>query len=365
VNSSVRLGRIAGIEVGVNWSWLLVFGLLVWSLATSVFPSESPDRSDRTYWIMAIVAAVFFFAALLAHELGHALQARRDGMEIDGITLWLFGGVARFRGSFPSAGAEFRIAIAGPLVSLVLGVGFVLAALFVPLPDEVEAVSIWLGFINLFLLVFNLLPALPLDGGRVLRSALWRIRGDFTWATRIAATLGRLFALLFIAGGIALAVWDDTYSGLWLVLIGWFLLNAAGAEARQLDVRAALAGLRVQDLMVRSPVTVRADVPLDEFARAVAGGRAHATYPVVEDGRVVGLLPFPERAGPGSVVRDAMIPADRVPVLAPGTDVADALDQLARAGVGLGVVLDGDRLVGFVASADLARALELREALPA
>ena len=168
MNDGFEVGRVAGIRIAIHWSWLVVFVLLTWTLSDSVFPGENPGLSDSAYLAMAVAAAVLFFTSLLLHELGHALQARREGVEIDGITLWLFGGVARFRGMFPSAGAEFRIAIAGPLVSLAIGVVFVLAAWLLRLPRAVDGVASWLGFINLFLLVFNLIPALPLDGGRVL-----------------------------------------------------------------------------------------------------------------------------------------------------------------------------------------------------
>ena len=170
MTTSIELGRIFGIRIGVNWSWLVVVALIVWTLAVGIFPSTNPGLSDGTYVVMAVAAAVLFFTSLLLHELGHAVQARREGMEIEGITLWLFGGVAKFRGTFPSAGAEFRIAIAGPLVSLALGVMFSLGAWLVPADESIDAVAAWLGYINLTLLFFNLLPALPLDGGRVLRS---------------------------------------------------------------------------------------------------------------------------------------------------------------------------------------------------
>src|SRR5207249_2793620 len=200
MGSSVRLGRIAGIEFGVNWSWLVVFALIVWTLASGIFPSTNPGLSNGAYIAMAIVAALFFFLSILLHEFGHALQARREGIEIDGITLWLFGGVARFKGSFLTAGSEFRVAIAGPLVSLVLGALFVLIALINGIPSAVDGVVSWLGYINLSLLVFNLIPAPPLDGGRVLHAALWRLRGDFVWATRVAANVGRAFGYLLIAG---------------------------------------------------------------------------------------------------------------------------------------------------------------------
>src|SRR4029453_3277949 len=182
MGSSVRLGRIAGIEFGVNWSWLVVFALIVWTLASGIFPSTNPGVSKTTHIAMAIVAAFLFFLSLLLHEFGHALQAKREGIEIDGITLWLFGGVARFKGgAWKTAGAEFRVATAGPLVRLVLGVVFVLIALIPGLPESVDAVAAWLGYINLSLLVFNLIPAQPLDGGRVLHSALWRYKGDSVW----------------------------------------------------------------------------------------------------------------------------------------------------------------------------------------
>jgi Zn-dependent protease len=184
VESSFRLGRIAGVDVGVNWNWLVVFALITWSLAVGMFPRQEPGRSQGTYVAMAVVAAVLFFASLLAHELGHALTARREGMQLDGITLWLFGDVARFKGQFPCAGAELRIALAGRAVSLATGVACSLLAWGIPLPGGVDGVLAWLGYVNLILLAFNMLPALPLDGGRVLRALLWRAKNDFAWATK-------------------------------------------------------------------------------------------------------------------------------------------------------------------------------------
>ena len=239
MNDTFKLGRIAGIPIGLNWTWLLVFALFVWSLASEVFPSTNPGLATATYVEMGVAAVLLFFGSLLLHELGHALQARRDGVEIEGITLWLFGGVARFRGMFPSAGAEFRIAIAGPLVTAALAAVFVVLAALTHFEPAVDAVFAWLGYINLLLLGFNLLPALPLDGGRIFRSALWRIRGDFASATRIAAGLGRLIGGLMIVAGIITFFAQGTFGGLWLALIGWFVLGAAGNEARPLSLRRA------------------------------------------------------------------------------------------------------------------------------
>jgi Zn-dependent protease len=292
MGSSLRLGRIAGIEFGVNWSWLVVFALIVWTLASAIFPSTNPGLSKSAHIAMAIVAAFLFFLCLLLHEFGHAIQARREGIEIDGITLWLFGGVARFKGSFRSAGAEFRVAIAGPLVSLALGVLFVLIALIPGIPSAVDGVAAWLGYINLSLLVFNLIPAPPLDGVRVLHASLWRWRGDYAWATRVASNVGRGFGYLLIALGIAMFIFQGSFSGAWLAFLGWFLLNAATAEGRYLLTQQALSGLRVRDVMTPNPVVVSPDTTLGEFMDTIVLSGRHTTYPVVENGRPVGLLPF-------------------------------------------------------------------------
>jgi Zn-dependent protease/CBS domain-containing protein len=366
VRDSFTLGHIAGVRFGVNWSWLVVFALIVWTLATGIFPSTNPGLSDGTYVAMAVVAAVVFFCSLLAHELGHALQARREGMEIDGITLWLFGGVARFKGMFRSAGSEFRIAVAGPLVSLVLGTAFALVAWGIGLPAAVDGVVFWLGYINLTLLVFNLLPALPLDGGRIFRSALWAAKGDFGWATRVAAGVGRGFGYLFIAAGIALLIFQGTFSGAWLAFIGWFLLMAAGAEDRFLLARQALQGLHVGDLVVRDPVTVRDDLTIGEFMDEVVWKNRHTTYPVTDNGHALGLLPFrcvaevPRSEWETRTVRDCMLPAGDVPVVSEEDELIDAAAELAESDLHRALVVDGDRFVGLLSETDVARALEIR-----
>ncbi len=366
MRDSLTLGRIAGIRFGVNWSWLIVFALIVWTWATAIFPDQNPGHSHGTYVAMAIVAAFLFFTSLLMHEFGHALEAKREGVEIEGITLWLFGGVAKFKGMFPSAGAEFRIAIAGPLVSLALGLFFVLAAWQAGLPEVADGVAAWLGYINLSLLAFNLLPALPLDGGRVLRSALWAIKADLAWATHIAALIGRGFGYLFIVGGLALVFWQSAYSGLWLAFIGWFLLQAAGAEDRTLMARQALRGLHVRDVAVRDPVMTRPDVTIGEFFDDIASTTKHATYPVTENGHVVGLLPLrsvakvPRSEWETRTVRDCMLPREDVPVVSEDDDLFDAAGELSESDLSRALVLDGDRLVGLLSWSDVRRALELR-----
>jgi len=367
MNGNLALGRLGGVQVRIHWSWLVVFALIVWSLAATVFPSQNPELSDGVHLAMAVAAALLFFATVLLHELGHAWQARRDGLEIDGITLWLFGGVAQFKGAFPNPGAEFRIAIAGPLVTVVLSGCFALLAL-AGLPSAVDGVAAWLGYINLTLLVFNLIPALPLDGGRVLRAALWRARGDLGWATRVAADVGRGFGYLFIALGVFMFIVEGSFSGAWLAFIGWFLLQAATAEARYVATEQALAGLHVRDLMVRNPVVVDPDITVGRFMDEVASSRRFTTYPVVDrGGRPIGLLAFSSVAAvPRSEwdtrrVRDTMIALDQVPLLAESTSAVEALADLSsRPGHNRGLVVNNGDLDGLLSITDLARALEAR-----
>jgi Zn-dependent protease len=364
-HASFSLGRVAGVPIGVNWSWLLVLLLVTWSLAAAVFPEQNPGLSDVTYGVMAGIAAVLFFACLLLHELGHAVIARREGMEIDGITLWVFGGVARFKGMFPSAGAEFRIAIAGPLVSLALGIGLIAVGVAVPLPTAVDGVVSWLGRINLILLAFNMLPALPLDGGRVLRSVLWHRMGDFSRATRIAGALGRGFGHAMIAFGLVTFI-VGAPGGLWFAFIGWFLAASAGAEARLAEARVMLEGLTVRDAMVPDPETAAADASLEAFLDEVFARSRHTAYPVIDGDVVVGTVIFravaavPRTEWAGRRVRDVMVPLSETLVLSPDEPLFDAAVELMQTAAARGVVIDDGRLAGLLTLSDLSRVLELR-----
>lgn len=365
MGDTFSLGRIAGVKVGVNWSWLVVFALITWTLAEGVFPSTNPGLGTGAYTAMAVAAALVFFLSLLLHELGHALQARREQVEIDGITLWLFGGVARFKGDMPSAGAEFRIAIAGPLVTVVLAALFGAIAAAAPLPESADAVAAWLGYTNVVLLLFNMLPALPLDGGRVLRSLLWMRSHDLAAATTKATVVARALAYMLIGGGLAFFVLQGAFTGAWFAFIGWFLLQAATAEARWIFARQALTGLRVRDLMTRDPVTVPPDLSLGRLVDDVIGRRTYTTYPVTEDGRPLGLVPFsriaevPRTAWEERRVRDSMVPLERVPVLREDEDAAQALAEIQQSDVNRGLVVDDGRLVGILSISDIVDALEL------
>ena len=343
-----------------------MFALITWSLASAVFPSQNPGFSDGEYVVMAVVAALLFFASLLLHELGHALQARREGVEIEGINLWLFGGVAQFKGSFPSAGAEFRIAIAGPLVSLALGLLFVLIAVLAGLPNAVDGVVAWLGYHESD--PARVQPAAGAAAGRGPRSplrslasqgrsAVGDVRSRPASGAGSASCSSRLDCLMFIFQG--------AFSGAWLAFVGWFLLQAATAEARYIATQQALHGLKVHDLMIRQPVTVEADLSLGQFMDDVAWSQRYTTYPVLEQGRPIGLLAFrsvaavPRDEWNERLVRDTMIPRDAVPLLDEDASAIDALAEFSTSDVNRGLVVDNGHLAGFLSITDLARALEV------
>ena len=364
MNGNLTVGRFGGVELRLNWSLLAVVALIVWSLTDGVFPSQNPGLSHNTYFGMAVVASLLFLASIALHELGHSWVARREGIEVDSITLWLFGGVSQLNGRFKSPGVEFRVAAAGPLVSIGLGVLFVLIAL-AGAPSEVDGVAAWLGYINLLLAAFNLLPASPLDGGRVLHSILWRAKGDFAWATRVASEVGQGFGYLFIALGLAMFVFEGSFSGAWLAFIGWFLLQGARAEARYVATEQALGGLRVRDLMVRHPVTVDVDSTIGRFMDDVAGSHRFTTYPVLEGDRPVGLLAFasvaavPRSDWDSRGVRETMFPLDDIPLLTEDEMAVDALQELSAPTGNRGLVVDDGHLAGLLSITDIARALEV------
>jgi|SRR5579862_3175423 len=366
VSPTLTIGRFAGIRIGVNWSWLIVLGLIVWTLERSVFPAAVPHRSHPAYLAMAFVGALLFFGSLLLHELGHAVRARREGLEIEGVTLWLFGGVARFRGMFPSAGAELRIALAGPVVTAAIAAAAVGLVLGSDVGGAVGGVAAWLGYTNLVLLGFNLLPALPLDGGRVLRALLWRRSGELAAATEAAARVARAIAVLVIAAGMLVFLIANAWSGAWLAFVGWFLLEAAHAERRFGLVQAAVGDLRVRDVLVRDPVSVRGDVSLDDFVDVVAAGPHFTTYPVVDGGRIVGLLPFadvarvPRGEWEHTRVGEVMLPLAEVPTVSLDQPLSKAAAEIGAGRLGRALVRDDGHVVGLLSVTDVDRLVAAR-----
>jgi Zn-dependent protease/CBS domain-containing protein len=362
--ASFRLGRIAGVTVGVNWSVLVIFALVAWSLAAGRFPAAYPGRPGWAYLVAGVSAALVFFLGLLAHEISHAIVARRNGQEVEGITLWLFGGVARLRGEADSPGAELRIAGVGPLVSVLIGLAFGGAAALVGLAHQrglLLGTLLWLGGINIALAVFNVLPAAPLDGGRLLRAALWKWRGDRVWAAVVAARAGRVLGLALIVLGLLLFFLRARAIGqLWLALIGWFLFGAAAGEERQ----ARLGAVRVGDVMRAQPDNVAPDLSVAEFIDGYLPAHRHGAVPLVEDGRPVGLVTVerarqvPLERRDEILLRDVACPPEEVALAAPDEPLSHLLPRLTTCSGGRALVVADQHLVGIVTPADIDRATQ-------
>jgi Zn-dependent protease/CBS domain-containing protein len=372
MRASISLGRIAGIKVGINASVFLILAILVGGLATGQLPAAFPGHSVAAYVIAAIVAAVLFMASLLAHELAHSLVARRNGIEVESIVLWLLGGVAQLRGEPRTPGADFRIAIVGPLTSLGLAIGFGLAAGGVAqlstagLPFGVLA---YLAATNAMLAIFNLIPAAPLDGGRVLRAALWRWRGNRQTAAVNAARAGRFFGFALIALGVLQVVTGSGLNGIWLALIGWFVVSAATAEEQQARLGARLAGLTVGQVMTAGPTVLDGNLTVADFVARLALTHPFSTYPLVDpDGRLTGLVTLnrvravpPELRATTHLREIACAPAE-VPIARPEDPLVELLERMQGCADGRAVVVDdAGRVVGVVSSSDVARALEVAD----
>ncbi len=370
MNENVSLGRIAGIHVGLNWSLLVVAGLIAWSLATGLLPAASPGQTSGAYWTAGIVSAFVYLACLLAHELAHSVVAMRRGIRVEGITLWLFGGVSRFSSESSSPGAQAWITFVGPLTSLMLGVVFFLASLAIGgganNPGLLAATLAWLGFINILLGVFNLLPAFPLDGGRILQSLLWLRTRDRLRATRIAARIGMAFAFLFIAYGlITFFAAGSLIGGVWSIFLGWFLLSAARAEEAGSLIRQALSGIRVSEVMTPNPVEAPDDVTVEEALHGYILASRHSTFPTHDSGgRLSGLLTLAAlknvapNARTATLIKDIICPLDRVPTVRPGDPAANVLNVSDGCSEGRTLVVDDGRLVGIISPSDISRMLQ-------
>jgi len=372
--SSIRLGRIFGIPVGLDLSLLLIAGLLTLSLAGDQFPSEFPGEPTAVYWIVGLVTAGLFFASVLAHELAHSLVARRHGVQVDGITLWMLGGVAKLGGESPTAGAEFRIASAGPATSVGLAALFAVTAYTASAlgaPGLLGSALAWLALINGILAIFNLIPAAPLDGGRILSSLLWFHHGNRYRAAATAAQVGVVFGWLLIGLGGAGWLFGLGFGSLWTALIGWFLISAARAEGQMARSRLAFGDVRVRDVMTPDPPRVRGWLSVSEFLRDDAP-QLHDPVAVVErfDGTVAGLVSIerlrsaPPQADGLRRVQDFAVPAATFRSAHPDDLLADVAARPVRGRVGHTLVFDGDRLVGLVSPEALAPGPVVSRATP-
>jgi Zn-dependent protease/CBS domain-containing protein len=389
MRGAFRIGRLFGVNIGVDWSWSLIFLLVTWNL-TAVFVHRHPDWPVFESFVLAVVAALLFFASVLAHELAHSVVAKSFGVNVREIRLFLFGGIANLDREPPSARAELWTAIVGPLVSLALGAFFlVLAAISMPAGVDptnaweaaerigpIPTLLFWLGPINILVGVFNLIPGFPLDGGRILRAAIWRVTGDLHKATFAASTCGRVIGWVFIALGIAMVFGaripffgQGPISGIWLAFIGWFLSSAAQRSYGAMLVQDVLEGVTVSTLMRRTGWVIAPDTPVRSVVNDWFMRSRERSFPVTqEDGALVGIITIEdvhrvgEDAWSSTTVRDVMTPKESLAVVSPGDEALTAVRKFSELDVDELPVVENDRLVGMLGRSDLARWLELHSA---
>jgi Zn-dependent protease/CBS domain-containing protein len=361
VTEGIRIGRIFGINIAVDPTWVVILVLVVWSLAGGVFP-DLYDWTTLAYWVAAIVAALLLFACVLVHEVAHSLVARAQGTPVRGITLFLLGGVSMIEREASSPGREALMAVAGPLASLALGGLFWLAGLAVQLPEQVHAVLVYLGVVNISLAAFNLIPGFPLDGGRLLRALLWRLLHSFRRATRWATWSGIAIGYLMVAIGVYMAYTGSVAGGIWIGFIGWMVVLSARASWRQEEMQARLERIPVTRLMLPprewvGPLTPLEALTHDSFARSDA-----SCLPVAgESGRFAGAVcrrDLDRSAGPEWDERDAssiMRAAEDLPELPPDASLARALDSMTARDADLLVVRQDASVLGLLDRARVER----------
>jgi Zn-dependent protease len=369
LGASIRLFKIAGIRIELHVSWFLIFGLLLWSLSAGYFPHQYPGQATHIYWGAGLAATLLFFLSILLHELAHSLVALRFGIDIPSITLFVFGGVSRLGREVTKPDVEFKIAIAGPLMSFALalvcaGIRLLISP-FGETPSLLGAVFGYLALVNGVLGFFNLLPGFPLDGGRVLRAVLWWWTGSFERATRAAAESGKLMGMLLIVLGALQIFFHAVVGGFWFILIGIFLRKMATANYESVVLRRALGDTTVADVMLRDVVTVPSDLTLERFAEEFVLGLGYRGFPVVDGDSVRGVISVVElqrvpRERWGDLrVAEVMVPiSDRLRVV-PSESLVDALARVSLAG-GRSLVMEDGQLAGMLTKDALVRFIELR-----
>ncbi len=376
MKAQIKLARVFGVELGLNYSWFIIAALIAFSLAAH-FHEVNPGWGDAVIWAAAIVTAVLFFACLFAHELSHAAVAKMRGLPIHRITLFLLGGMAQIEKEATDPGTEFWMGIAGPIASAVIG--FVLLAIAMaagwnrhsaPTTAGV-AILVWLGYINVALAAFNMIPGFPLDGGRVLRAILWWITKNADRATDIAVTIGQIVGILFILYGILEFFGGNGFGGLWIAFIGWFLMHAAGSSRTQMRAEHLLKGLQVRDLMSTDCASIDGSEPLQQFVDEHLLRTGRRCYVVMEQGRVAGLITPNEvrkvdrERWPQTSVHAAMRPLSDIHSVAPDAPIMNAMEMMANEDVNQLPVMTNQHLDGVVSRAQILQVLQSRAALSA
>ncbi len=365
-----RIGRIFGIDIRIDSSWLVIFILFSWSLAGTYFPRAFPGWTAGLSWAMGVLTSLLVFASVLFHELSHSLVAQRQGEKVANITLFILGGVAQIGGEPKEPLKEFAMAVAGPLSSFVLAGAFLaIHLLLLGVSEPFAASARYLAIINAGLGIFNLLPGFPMDGGRVLRSVIWKITGDIKKATRIASLSGQAFAFLLIFLGVARFLRGD-FGGLWFILIGWFLQNASARGYEQVAVRSALQGMKAKDLMTTDFETVPPGLPVERLVDEYILRKKERVFLVTGlEGGLEGIIcledvkAMPREKWPSATVGEIMTPRDKLQAVGPEADGNEILARLTSGDVHQVPVMDGSRVAGIICRTDLLREIQLRNEL--
>jgi Zn-dependent protease/CBS domain-containing protein len=367
MGGSITIARVWGIDIRLHWTLVFVFALLVWSLAGAYLPVEYPGMGATARIVVGVVAAVLFLASILLHELGHAWMARREGVPVNRITLFIFGGVAEIGEQARTPGAEFRIAAGGPVVSLILAIVFQAITLAARGNIYIDAPAHWLARINLLLLLFNLVPGYPLDGGRLLRAAVWHFSGSEQTGWKVARASGQIVAFALIGWGVLTMLTGGFADGIWLVLIGWFLQNAVAAETASATLQRQLAGATVQQAMgltdePSAPSRTKIRQLVDDYVL----GAGQSVFLVVDDGVPRGVVTLadlkrvPRDKWDWTSIADVMTPWSRLTRVEPQTGLLDALRLMDAGGFGQLPVVEGGRLVGLLTREEILRFLRMR-----
>jgi Zn-dependent protease/CBS domain-containing protein len=364
-----KLFRLMGFEVGIDLSWIIIAILIAWSLSTGLFPFQYRDLSTETYWLMGIVGAIGLFLSIIAHEFAHSLVARKSGMPMKGITLFIFGGVAEMGDEPPSAKAEFQIAAVGPLSS------FAIAAVFYGIyhlgslggwPPPLNGVVGYLAMINVILAIFNLIPAFPLDGGRILRSILWGWKQNLRWATRVASNIGSGFGIFLIVLGVFRILTGNFIGGLWFGLIGIFIQGAAKTAYQQLVTRKALEGEPLKRFMNPDPVKVPPSATIDELVENYIYRHHYKFFPVADNGQLIGCITtkqvreIPREQWQQKKVAEVAVECSEGNTIEPEADSVEALAAMRRNDASRLMVVKDGQLAGIITLKDMLAFLSLK-----
>jgi Zn-dependent protease/CBS domain-containing protein len=373
MNRSIHIITILGIPIEINYTWFIVFFLVTLTLAQNYFPRALPNAPTLLYWVIGAAAALLLFVTLLAHELSHSIVAIKNDLPIKGITLFVFGGVAHMTKEPQNPRTEFLMAAAGPLCSFSLSfIFYVLTQLMYNLrfPMALIVITDYISAINLILGIFNLIPGFPLDGGRILRAALWSIYGDIKKATRIASAFGKAFAYILMAAGFIYLFYGFLLSGIWLIFIGFFLREAAGSTYQQVVMRKLLTGLKVSDIMSKDVVTVLENLPIIIFVDDYVFRYRFTSFPVLSSHADIqgvvtihAIKDIPRDQWSNKCVGEAMIPISKDLTVPPDTDAFSALQQMAGNGLGRLLVLRDGKQMGIISQRDILRLFEMKSDL--